>query len=91
MTVVAVLGYWDPEFILNLLTLNKGQIWSSLAIQAHISFSLCESSSALLECHLEDLHPDSPLPLTNHLSALKYHHVLKCERSLCPIRLVRCI
>lgn len=52
---------------------------------------LSKSSSDLLACYLVDLHPSSPLPLTSHLSALKYHHVLKCERSPGPITLVRCI
>lgn len=89
ITVLAVFESWDSEFILSLLNLNLEQ--SNYPGPYSLYCSLCESSSALLACYLKDLHPDSPLPLTNHLSALKYHYVLKCERSPCPVRLVRCI
>lgn len=37
--VLAVVRDWDPEFILSLLELKKGQIQSSLAVQAHIPFT----------------------------------------------------
>jgi len=39
ITVLAVVRDWEPELLLSLLELRKGQIRSSLDVQAHIPFT----------------------------------------------------